>query len=341
MRPSELKTAIADLFKAGFRRALYVTASPGVGKTEIAGQVAKELGIGFKVIHAPLLQPEDYGFPVISTDRKNVDFVVSTEKFPLVGSDCPDTGILLIDELPQSDASAQKILANLFSAREIHGKRLKDGWMLVATGNRVTDRAGASRLQSQLANRATQVELEVSIEDWTDWALNNNIKVEVISFIRFRPELLNAFDAQADVNATPRAWAMGVSDVLGSSTPGLEFELFKGAVGEGAAASFTGFLRICRDLPSLDVILMDPLGAPVPDDSKPEVCYALCGALAHKTDVKNFGRIMDYMLRLPPEFQALYIKDALKLTKDAITGTKEFIQWATKHGSKLYSAKSS
>jgi hypothetical protein len=86
---------------------------------------------------------------------------------------------------------------------------------------------------------------------------------------------------------------------------------------------------------------MNPSGTPVPGANKPEVLYALCGALAHKTTDKNFGRIMEYMLRTPPEFQALYIKDALKLTKDSITGTKEFIDWASKHGAKLYGAKSS
>jgi len=341
MKPSELKKSIFDLFKARYELAIYVTASPGVGKTEIAGQVATELGVGFKVIHAPLLQPEDYGFPVIGADKKSVTFVVSSEKFPLEGSDCPENGILLIDELPQADPASQKIIANLISAREIHGAKIKRGWLIVATGNRSTDRAGANRLLSQLQNRASTIELEVSIEDWTDWALDNGVQAEVISFLRYRPDLLNAFDPQSEVNATPRAWAKGVSKILGSSSPGLEFELFKGLVGEGAAASFTGFLRICRDLPSIDVILMDPSSAPIPDESKPEVSFALCGALAHKTDVNNFGRIMDYVLRLDPEFQALYIKDALKLTKDAITGTREFIQWASKHGSKLYSAKSS
>src|SRR5688500_16906712 len=102
MRPAEMKTLISNRFKANVKRTLYVTSSPGLGKTQIAEQAAQELGVAFMVIHAPLMQPEDYGFPAINSTRDDVDFIVSKSKFPLMGSDCPDTGILLIDELPQA-----------------------------------------------------------------------------------------------------------------------------------------------------------------------------------------------------------------------------------------------
>ncbi len=339
MRPSQLLLTVSALFTRGFKRTVYIVGAPGGGKTEITAQAAAQIeGAGFMCIHAPLLQPEDYGMPVFSADKTKLSFIVSVDKFPLVGSPCPDRGIFLIDELPQADAAAQKILANLIQAREIHGHKIKPGWMIVATGNRVTDRSGASRLLSHLKNRVTEIELEISTEDWVNWALENNVAPEVINFIQMRPELLNSFDAQNEINATPRAWVEGVSAAIGAPN---EFELYKGAVGEGAAATFTGYLRICRDLVHPDVIIMNPTGVPCPGPEKPEVLFAYCGALAHKTTVKNFGRIMDFVTRMPVEFQALYIKDALKLTKDAVTGTLEFIKWASGPGAKIYGAKSS
>src|SRR5262249_22719004 len=155
------------------------------------------------------------------------NFVVSEDLFPVEGSNCPDRGLLLIDELPQADANAQKILANVMHARVIHGKRIKKGWGIVATGNRVADRAGANRILTQLKNRLTVVAFDACVEDWELWALDNKVKPEVIAFIRFRPELLNNFDPQSEVNATPRSWVEGVSMRLGIVDSENEFEMFQ------------------------------------------------------------------------------------------------------------------
>lgn len=334
MKPTELKQLIMQSVKADVRRPILVESSPGLGKTQIAAQVANELGIAFKPIHAPLLQPEDYGFPIVSREKNDVAFVVSKEKFPIQGSDFPDKGILLIDELSQADNSAQKILANLLHEKEIHGQFLKQGWTIVATGNRTTDRAGANRILSHLGNRVTRVELEASLDDWTQWALANSVSMEVIAFIRFRPELLNQFDPQQEINPTPRAWVDGISARLGKIDASLEFPAFKGDVGEGPAAEFLAFLKVYRNLPSVDSIILNPTGVAVPTDAATR--YALCGALNHKTTDQNFGRIMKFVERMPAEFSVLYIRDAIKRTP-SIQATKEFIDWASGDGARMLS----
>lgn len=337
VRPTELVKAISDRFTAGIKRGIYVKSGPGMGKTQIASQVAKALGVAFKAIHAPLLQPEDYGFPVISQDRKTVDFVVSTEKFPIVGADCPEKGIFLIDELPQADASAQKILANLVQEKEIHGKPIKPGWLIVATGNRVGDRAGANKLLTHLGNRVTHYDLDVHLDDWTVWALENGVKPEVIAFIRFRPALLNMFDPHADVSATPRSWVEGISSCLGVIDTSLEFESFRGDVGDGPAAEFLGFLKLYRKLPNPDAVIMNPTGYEVPTDAATQ--YAICGALSHRATKDNFDRLMQYIMRLPPEFSVLFVRDCMRLnpagSANDITRADGFTKWAAKHGAKL------
>jgi len=332
MKPTELKQLIKMRHENKITRTALIESSPGLGKTQIAEQVAIELGIGFKCIHAPLLQPEDYGLPVISSDKTDVDFLVSSEKFPLEGSNCPDFGIFLIDELSQADNNSQKILANLIQAREIHGKRLKKGWSIVCTGNRVKDRSGANRVLGQLANRVTRIELDASLDDWTQWALNNDIKPEVIAFLRFRPELLTNYDANNDINATPRSWCEGVSASLGVIDSSLEFAVFSGDVGQGPASEFLAFLKIFRTLPDIDGILLDPKKSIVPKD--PATLYAVCGALAHKVTSANFGRALTYVRRLPPEFSVLFVRDAVTRNAD-LFHTKDYIDWASKEGADL------
>lgn len=332
MKPSALKTLISSRHKAGVKRSILIEGAPGGGKTEIAAQAAEELGIAFRVIHAPLMQPEDYGFPVISKDRTSVDFVVPTEKFPLEGSDCEEEGILLLDEIPQGDNAGQKIQANLVQAREIHGKKIKKGWTIVGTGNRASDRSGAHRILGHLGNRVTRVDFEISLDDWTQWALNNEVNPEVISFIRFRPELLNNYSPQQEINATPRSWVQGVSACLGVIPSELEFETFKGDVGEGPAAEFLAFLKVYRNMPNPDAILLDPKKAKVPTD--PATLYALCGALAFRATPQNFGRALTYVRRMPPEFSVLFVKDAGTRNGDIFT-TKEYIDWVSKEGADL------
>lgn len=332
MKPSQLVSLIQSRHEAEIRRALLVEAAPGVGKTEIAYQVSKILKIGFMAIHAPLLVAEDYGFPVVSKDKMNVDFVVSSSKFPLEGSDCPEFGIFLIDELPQADTAGQKILANLVQEREIHGKKLKAGWTIVCTGNRQKDRAGANRILGHLGNKITRVELDVSLDDWTQWALQNDVNPEVVAFIRFRPALLSNFDPQQEINATPRAWVHGVSACLGAIPKELEFECFKGDVGEGPAAEFLAFLKIYRNMPNPDAILLDPKKAKLPTD--PATLYALCGALSHRATPQNFGRALTYVRRMDPEFSVLFVKDAGAKNGDVFT-TKDYIDWASKEGADL------
>lgn len=333
MKTSEFKAFLKNLRSCESKRPPLIESSPGVGKTQIAAQVARELDIGFMAIHAPLMQPEDYGIPVVYGENKDkIKFIVSAEKFPLESSDCGDSGIFLIDELSQADNASQKILANLIHEREIHGQKIKKGWTIVCTGNRQSDRSGANRLLGHLSDRLTRIQLDVSLDDWTQWALDNGVKTEVVAFIRFRPELLSNYDANNEKNATPRAWVDGVSARLGSISPQSEFEVFSGDVGQGAASEFLAFLKIFRTLPNPDAILLSPNDSLVPSDVA--TIYALVGALTNRVTEINFSNALTYIKRLPPEFSVLFVKDAIKKCPE-IAASKTFIQWASKDGAEL------
>lgn len=333
MRPTLLADTIKARIEAKIKRVNYIVGSPGLGKTQIVKQIADDLGIGFKVIHAPLKQPEDLGLPVVSMKRDSVKFIVPADDFPMEGTNCEEEGILLIDELPQADNGIQKVLANLMQERELHGQRLKDGWHIVATGNRAKDRAGANRILSHLMNRMTMLEFEPHLDDWCQWYMSQpDYSMEGISFLRFRPNLLSDFNPQLDVNPTPRAWVEGVFASMGKVPAEAEMEVFKGEVGEGAAAEFVGFLQIYRTLPDPDTILLNPDKAKVPSD--PATLYALSGALAQRSSENNFDRVMAYANRMPPEFCVILVRTAAQRDKK-VAETKAFRTWAIGPGAKL------
>jgi len=330
MRPSLLSDTLMSLIQIG--RPVVIEGAPGGGKTSLVRSVAAAMGLGYIERHLPTMLVEDFGIPVLGGDT--LRYVVP-DWFPAKGSKYDDGigGVLCFDDRNQANADLQKVLANIQEARNLHGVPMADGWSVVSTGNRQQDRAGANRVLSHLADRETTLEWETHLDDWSSWALTNGVRPEVVAFIRFRPGLLHDFDPNRNKNSTPRSWTNGVSAVLGTVPVEAEFDCFKGAVGEGAAAEFIGFLKIYRKLPNPDAILMTPDTADVPTD--PATLYALSGAIATRISNANIDRAITYLKRIPAEFSVLCMSMAVR-RDPMVTSTKGFIDWSVAHQSVLF-----
>ena len=324
MKPSLMIEAINSLAK--IRQPAFIWGPPGVGKSQIVKQVADDLEIDMIDIRALHLDPVDLrGLPYLAEDKRagwaTPDFLPTEGK-----------GILFLDELNAAPPLVQAACYQLTLDRKIGEYMLPDGWSVMAAGNRETDRAVTSKMPSALANRFIHLDFVVDLDDWCDWALKNDLVTELIAFLRFRPELLHQFDPKSGDRAfpTPRSWEF-VSNTLKSGVKQeVEFPILSGTVGEGAAAELEGFLRIFRNLPSVEGILMDPKGTEVPED--PATLYALAGSLARRADDANFAQIKIYSDRLPAAFGVLLVSDAVKRTP-AIQKTRPFINWATENSS--------
>ena len=305
----------------------FLWGAPGVGKSAIVRQVADKLALAVIDLRAALLDPVDLrGIP---SNQNGKTSWLQPDFLPTEGN-----GVLFLDELPQATESVQSALLQLVLDRRLGDYTLPDGWNVIAAGNRISDGTFSRKLSKALGSRfATHIEIEVDLKDWCEWAIDNGISPEVIAFARFRPELLHSFDPKAADNSfpCPRVWAT-VSQFIGKLSPEVELAFLAGALGEGAATEFYSFLRICRDLPSVDEILLDPAGTPVP--STPSVQYALCGAVARHTTVNNAPQIFSYMTRIPVEFQAVWLIDTIRQNRD-VTKTSQFRDWAIKNGDLL------
>jgi len=320
MKPSNVKQSLKVALQA--RKPVFVWGPPGVGKSDTVRQVAGELSHELIDLRAVLLDPVDLrGLPHINGDDKA--HWCQPAFLPTNGQ-----GILFLDELNAAPPLTQAACYQLVLDRKLGEYTLPEQWAVIAAGNRESDKAVTHRMPSALKNRFIHIDFDVDLDDWVRWALQANILTEVIAFIRFRPTLLHSFDPTKQEKSfpTPRTWEY-VSDLLNAGIPQeIEFNLIAGAVGEGAAAELAGFLRIYRDLPNPDSILLDPQNSHVPDD--PATLYAICGALARKTSDNTAERIVTYAGRLPAEFSVLLIRDA-KAQFPNIVNTRAFIQWTS------------
>jgi hypothetical protein len=320
MKTSAVLNALRAL--VGARQAVFLWGGPGIGKSAIVGQLAKILNVTLRDVRALLLDPVDLrGLPFLGSDGQSK--WATPEFLPQGGQ-----GILFLDELNAAPAMVQASCYQLVLDRKLGEYTLPDGWSIVAAGNRDSDRAVTTRMPTPLRNRFVHLEFEVDLQDWSEWAIQSGIRPEVIAFLRFRPELLSAFDRDANAFPSPRSWEF-VSRILDSKPgPSIEHELFAGAVGMGAATEFTAFLRMFRELPNIDAILLNPNGEPVPDG--PAAQYAVASALARCASDSNFDRVSQYVKRMPTEFSVLCVRDA-SLRTPAIRSTAAFTQWAVEN----------
>src|SRR5262249_4968000 len=317
MKASFICTALRSLVSA--RQPVFIWGGPGIGKSAVVRQLASALGVPLQDVRALLLDPVDLrGLPFLGSDGRSK--WATPEFLPRDGS-----GILFLDELNAAPAMVQASCYQLVLDRKLGEYTLPDGWGIVAAGNRDSDRAVTTRMPTPLRNRFVHLEFEVDLQEWSEWAIQAGIRPEVIAFLRFRQELLSAFDRDANAFPSPRSWEF-VSRILETSPDQtIEHELFAGAVGAGAATEFSAFLGMFRELPNIDAILLNPHREPVPDN--PAAQYAVASALARCASDVNFDRVCTYLDRMPTEFRVLSVRDAT-LREPAIRHTGAYTKWA-------------
>jgi len=333
MRMSLIETTLKALINRG--RTTCMEGAPGCGKTTIIGAVTRRLGLHYIERHLPTMPVEDFGIPDVMSDGPSFGYKMP-EWYPYKGHPVYDDGrggVLCFDDRNQAGNDLQKVLANLCQARNLHGVPLADGWTIVSTGNRQEDRAGANRVLSHLRDRETVITLEPHLDDWCSYALEHGVNPMVVTYLRWRPGNLHNMDPANDIGASPRSWTEGVSPNIGLVPAEAEMEVFAGDVGEGIAAEFVGFMRIYRNLPNIDNVLLNPDVATVPEDVQTK--YALAGAIAERATNANFDRVCRYADRMGDDFSVLAVSYAARKNAE-VMDTKAFTQWSLDHQNVLF-----
>lgn len=328
MKPSELIALLAETIAA--RLPILITGAPGIGKSDIVTQAAANANADLILSHPAVADPTDVkGLPWIIDGHAT--FLPFGELSRALQADRPT--VWFLDDLGQASPAVQASYMQLLLARRVNGHVLSDHVVFVAATNRRTDRAGVSGILEPVKSRfGAIVELEAHLDEWCSWAIDHDLAPELIAFLRFQPDLLCKFSASADLTncPVPRTWSHVARLLQLRLSPAVQAAAIAGAVGEGAAVEFLAFLRLYRELPNVDQILIDPDSVAVP--TAPATLYALSGALAHRTTEQNFGRIARYADRMlqagQGEFSVLLVRDAMKRTP-AIVHTQAYVRLCT------------
>jgi hypothetical protein len=234
------------------------------------------------------------------------------------------------EEFNTASRAVSNCALQLFHDFALGEHKLPKGTFQVLLGNRAEDRVNIEKLSSAVVNRIVNIRVRLDLDSWIKWAQKNGVDPLVIAFLQFRPDLLSTFSGAkwdgVSNFASPRTWEKASGIVAVSTDRHVRHALLQGALGEGAAAEFLGFLAVYEKLPDLDKVLADPTKAMVPTD--PSTIWATCAGLSKRVKPKTMGALLTYVDRLPKEFAIFGVKTAV-LSNKLLMNTPSFVTWVT------------
>ncbi|MCR4656060.1 MAG: AAA family ATPase [Lachnospiraceae bacterium] len=325
--------------------AIMLWGPPGVGKSQgvrqLAGEIEARTGKKTSVTDVRLLlfNPIDLrGIPVANEERtlavwlKPRIFQMDESKDVI--------NILFLDEISAAPQSVQAAAYQITLDRTVGEHKLPENCIVIAAGNRTTDRSVAVKMPKALANRMMHIEIQADLQAWRKWAVRSGINEKVVGFLSFREDALIKFNPASEDLAfpTPRSWEM-VSNVLNYVSDDVDsmFPMISGLVGMAAASELRSWTLVYRDLPDVEDIFS---GKEADIPKAPDALYALTSAMSayavrHKEDLQMIRNSICYAGKMPPDFSVMLMKDYMSIEKGylkKLMGIPEFARWMETKG---------
>jgi hypothetical protein len=308
------------------RQPVLLSGPPGVGKTSVVKQVANKLGYSFMYFDANIRESVDFrGVPAADL-KTNTTKWLTPDELPRVDRDGKN-GILMLDDLPTAPANVQAVCFPLVLEGRVGDYRLPDGWIAIATGNQMKDRAATHRMPTALRNRFAHILVQVELDSFIAWSVANNVHPKVIAFVRFMAKRDLSYlhrMPRGDENAFPTPRSIVACGKFADKLPNIRQHLLTGLVGRDVGSEMHSFFSLCESITDLEEIAHNPKTATVP--SEPSLRYAVATAAAAMANKQNFAAIATYAKRLPDEWQMVVMHDAVRRTP-ALANTKTYGEW--------------
>jgi hypothetical protein len=305
----QARKAITKCFNV--KRPIFLWGPPGIGKSDVVAEIARDMGALLIDLRLGQMDPTDIrGIPFYNKELGKMDWAPpidlpdeeTASQYPYV--------VLFMDEMNSAPPAVQSAAYQLVLNRRVGKYRLPDNVVMVAAGNRESDKGVTYRMPTPLSNRFVHSEMKVDFPSWQEWAIKNQIHKDVVGFLTFAKQDLYDFDAKSSSRAfaTPRSWTF-VSELLADEDLDVSTttDLIAGTVGEGLAVKFMAHRKIASKLPKPEDILS---GKATELETKEvsamyslviSLCYELKGAIERKVDNKEFHAMADnffaYMMK--------------------------------------------
>lgn len=339
---NEFKGVVKDVLNHDRARltAINLLGPPGMGKSDTCEQVAAEVNGACKIfLTATMDQTDVVGVPFPDKETGTTVFLPPKEFFHLTSEagrllkdiDPEKPVIVIFDDMPSCHPQVFPALHRLLHNRELgNGLKFRDNVLMLATGNRAEDNAGASDIPTALANRFMHFTLKMNTDEWRHWAVKRGVNPNIVGYVHAKKGVA-LWDAKAMASGnlsfpTPRSVvnASHVLDAMGDSNTALTFKAMSGICGEGWATEFMAFLKLRHKIVQPEDIIKNPEEARLPGKEDIDLTYSTMSTLTHfvkekvtDTDALKGAAIAEaaitYCGRLPQaEMRIVLAKDILQ-----------------------------
>ena len=220
------------------QRTVFLVGDPGVGKTESVCQIAKELKVGFVEVHLshhtrqsaiglPRIVEREFG----GVSEEITEYTMSeilAEIYHNIEESGKNEGIIFVDEINTISPSMEPAMLAFLQKKEFGGKKLPEGYRIVAAGNETIHNNSAREFDAVTLDRMMVFHVEADADTFLQYAKKKKMHPMIINFIKREPEMLNVFE-RGDVLGglvTPRGWEDLSVILFGAERNG--FEISKG-----------------------------------------------------------------------------------------------------------------
>ena len=203
------------------QRPILLMGPPGIGKTQVMEQVARECGVAlvaYTITHhtrqsavgLPFIRQRHYGDKDVSVTEYTMSEIIASIYAKMEATGLSE-GILFIDEINCVSETLAPTMLQFLQCKTFGKQAVTAGWGIVAAGNPPEYNKSVRDFDIVTLDRVRRMDIEPDLPVWKDYARAAHIQRAILSYLELHPQ--NFYQINADVDGTQFVTARGWEDL--------------------------------------------------------------------------------------------------------------------------------